>query len=145
MRIVIDTNVLVSGIVFAGAPAQLIDWARADRFELCTSSALLAELEEVLGRPKFAQRLRQADLTAEGITASLRQMATIVLPAEVPRVVPADPDDDQVLAAAATAQADLIVSGDRHLLSLGSYQGIAIVPARQALERMTQLLAGRFC
>lgn len=139
MRIVIDTNVLVSGIVFTGAPAQLLDWARADRFELCTSSILLDELQEVLGRPKFAQRLRQADLTAEGIIDSLRRMATLVLPAEVPRVVPADPDDDQVLAAAATAQADLIVSGDHHLLNLGSYQGIAIVPARQALERMARL------
>jgi putative PIN family toxin of toxin-antitoxin system len=138
MRIVIDTNVLVSGIVFAGTPALLLDEARMGRFELCTSPVLLDELGKVLGRTKFAQRLHRAELTPQGIANSLRGMATIVAPAATPRVVPNDADDDHVIAAAMTAQADLIVSGDRHLLQLRSHQRIAIVTARQALERIAQ-------
>lgn len=67
----------------------------------------------------------------------LRKIAIVVVPASVPRVVPTDADDDQVLAAALAATADLIASGDRRdLLPLGSYEGIPIVTAAQALQRL---------
>jgi predicted nucleic acid-binding protein len=67
----------------------------------------------------------------------LRKVAVVVTPTSVPRVVPTDPDDDHVLAAAVAGAADLIASGDRRdLLPLGSYAGIAIVTAREALERI---------
>ncbi len=67
----------------------------------------------------------------------MRQIAIVVAPVIVPRVVPSDPDDDHVLAAALAADADLIASGDRRdLLPLRSYEGIPIVMAREALERL---------
>ena len=98
---------------------------------------LLAELLEVLSRGKFAQRLAQAGLTPEGIVDDLRRLAIVVEPTNVQRVVPTDPDDDHVIAAAAAGQADLIASGDkRDLLPLGAFQGILIVTAREALERL---------
>ncbi len=135
MRFVIDTNLIVSGVISSGLPRQLLDAARAGEFELCTSEALLAELQRVLGRAKFFNRL--AGQTPESIIADLRLLAHVVAPISVPRVVPTDPDDDQVLAAALAGAADLIASGDqRDLLPLVSYEGIPIVTARQAWERL---------
>ena len=137
MRFVVDTNLLVSGVISAGLPRRLVDAAKAGEFELCTSEVLLAELQGVLSRGKFAARLAQAGLTPEGIVGDLRRLAVVVSPADVPHVVPTDPDDDHVLAAALAGSADLIASGDkRDLLPLGSYQGIPIVTAREAIERL---------
>lgn len=97
----------------------------------------MAELLDVISREKFAKRLAAAGLTPLGIVGEIRRMAIMAAPAEVPSVVANDADDDHVLASALAAQADLIVSGDRHLLSLGgSYQGIAIVTPAQAVQRI---------
>lgn len=136
MRIVFDTNTLVSGVISAdGPPRRLLDGARAQVFEMCSSAVLLAELLEVLSREKFAARLAQAGLTPFGIVGELRRMARMVTPDDVPRVIKNDPDDDHIVACAVTAQADFIVSGDKHLHSLGKqYKGIRIVNATQALE-----------
>ena len=135
MRLVVDTNLIVSGVISPGLPRQLLEAARAGEFELCTSETLLAELLRVLGRAKFSNRL--GGRTPEAIVADLRLLAVVTTPTSVPRVVLSDPDDDHVLAAALAGAADLIASGDRHdLLPLGSYAGIAIVTARAALERL---------
>lgn len=136
MRVVLDTNTLVSGVISSGGPPRrLLDAARTQAFEMCSSTVLLAELLDVLSRDKFAARLAQADLTPLNIVGELRRMARIVAPDNVPRVIENDPDDDHVLACAVAAQADLIVSGDKHLLSLGGqYKGIRIVSPTEALE-----------
>jgi uncharacterized protein len=99
---------------------------------------------------KVAQRLAQARLTPQGIVDDLRRIAVVVSPIDTPRVVPSDPDDDHVIvvgvtghdddhviAAAVSGQVDLIASGDkRDLLILGRFQGIDIVTAREAVERL---------
>lgn len=137
MRIVVDTNLLVSGVISTGIPRTLANAAKAGVFELCTSGVLLAELLDVLGRSKFAARLTQAGLTPQAIVDDLRALSIVVSPASVPRVVASDPDDDHVLAAAITGAADLIASGDkRDLLPLGSYLGIPIVTASEAMQRI---------
>ena len=140
MRIVIDTNLLVSGLISAGLPRQLLNAAKAGVFELCTSEVLLAELLDVMGREKFVRRLALAGLTPQSMVDDLRALAVVVSPLSVPRVVPTDADDDHVLAAALTGGADLIASGDkRDLLPLQIYQGIPIITARQAWQRIEQM------
>ncbi|MDO9468068.1 MAG: putative toxin-antitoxin system toxin component, PIN family [Thiobacillus sp.] len=138
MRVVLDTNTLVSGIISPGGPPRrLLDQARTQVFELCSSATLLAELLDVLAREKFTTRLAQAELTPQGIVADLRRLAHMAAPQDVPRVVEQDADDDHVIACAVAGKADLIVSGDRHLHSLGGqYQGIPIVTPAEAVQRI---------
>ena len=136
MRVVLDTNTLVSALLSPhGPPRRLLDDARAQVFELCSSPVLVAELLDVVSREKFAKRLAAAGLTPIGIVGEIRRLATMATPTDVPRVVADDADDDHVLACALAAQTDLIVSGDKHLLKLGGqYQGIAIVTPAQAVQ-----------
>ena len=101
MRVVLDTNTLVSGVISPGGPPRrLVDGARAQAFELCSSATLLAELLDVLSRGKFMARLARAGLTPQGIVADLHRLAHMAAPQEVPRVIPDDADDDHVLACA---------------------------------------------
>ncbi len=107
MRVVVDTNVLVSGVISAtGSPRALLNAATAHVFDLCTSEVLLAELLAVLSREKFAVRLAQAKITPQRFVDDLRKIADVVLPMSVPRVIANDADDDHVLAAALAASAD---------------------------------------
>lgn len=134
MRLVLDTNLLVSGVIAGGLPRRLLQGALSGEFELCTSEVLLNELLEVLQRPKFVSRLGAAGLTAQGVVDDLRRIAVIVAPTQTPTVVPTDPDDDHVFAAAVAGSANLVDSGyQRDLRPLDSYQGIPIVKAREAV------------
>ncbi len=136
MRVVLDTNTLVSGIISRGGPPRrLLDGVRTQAFDLYSSAILLAELLDVLGRDKFARRFEVAGLTPQGIVVDLRRLVSLVEPADVPRVIAADSDDDHVLACAFAARAELVVSGDRHLLDLGgNYRGIRIVSPAEAVS-----------
>lgn len=138
MRVVLDTNTLVSGIISpAGPPRRLLDAAREQAFEMCSSATLLAELLDVLSRQKFAARVVAAGLSPQGLVVELRRLAFMTAPVDVPRVVEHDPDDDHVLACALAGRADLIVSGDKHFRGLGGrYQGIPIVNAAQAVQQI---------
>ncbi|MEK7737774.1 MAG: putative toxin-antitoxin system toxin component, PIN family [Pseudomonadota bacterium] len=135
MRLVIDTNVVVSGLLWLGNPGRLLEAAALGQVTLYTSPALLAELATTLATPKLAQPIIRSGLTLDDLLARFVNVAIVVQPATVPRIVPNDPDDDQVLAAALTAKADLIVSGDKDLHGLGgNYNGIPIVTPAQAVQ-----------
>jgi putative PIN family toxin of toxin-antitoxin system len=138
VRLVLDTNTVVSGLFWGGAPGQLQDAARARRVELYSSPALLGELARVLRRRKFSTRMAGISASIEELIEGYGQLARLVSPAAIAPVVHADPDDDEVLACALAAKADLIVSGDSHLLNLKTYQGIPIMPAAEAVKRLPQ-------
>lgn len=104
--------------------------------QLCSSAALLEELADVLTRPSVTKHLAIISKTAHEVLADYVDAVELVEPLSVPRVVPDDPDDDQVIAAALAAHADLIVSGDSDLLSIGNHQGMPIVTAAQAAQRI---------
>lgn len=98
--------------------------------------ALLAELQGVLSREKFSKQLAQRGLTPGDVFDGYAALVAIVTPANIARTITRDPADDQVLAAALAAQADLIVSGDAHLLDLKTFHGIEIVTAAVAVGRL---------
>lgn len=134
MRIVIDTNVLVSGLLWHGPSRGLWNQVLNAQAELFTTQVLLDEFAEVIARPKFIDILERAGRTAQQLIADLRDTVEIVMPAPLPQPVSRDPDDDHVLAAAIAARAGMIVTGDQDLLVLGSYEGIAIMTPVQALD-----------
>lgn len=140
MRAVIDTNVLISGLFWHGAPHTLLTHAHDGVLDLVSSPALLAELEDVIGRAKFDLIMARSNTSREQVLASMRLLAELVVPPPLVKPVCRDPDDDAILALAAAAHVDLIVSGDDDLLTLGSYAGIPIVTPDQAIHRIA---AGR--
>lgn len=137
MRIVLDTNVVLSALLWRGTPHQLLTAIRQQRdVHLYSSTALLDELADVLTRPSATKRLAAIGKTAREVLSDYVEAVELVEPITVPRVVPTDPDDNQVIAAALTAHADLIVSGDSDLLSIASFERIPIVTAAQAVQRI---------
>jgi putative PIN family toxin of toxin-antitoxin system len=119
MRAVLDTNVVVSALIWGGKPFELLRAATEGDLLLYTSQALLVELGEVLTRGHLAPRLERRRTSIERAIALYAGLATSVTPAATPRIVPDDADDDHVIAAAVAADAHFVVSGDRHLLKLG--------------------------
>ena len=134
MRAVIDTNVLLSGLLWRGQPHALVAHVRSGTVSMLSSPALLAELADVIGRAKFDAILTKTNTSRERSLAEVRQLAEVIDPPPLPQPVCRDPDDDAVLALALAAQVDLIVSGDDDLLVLGRFEGIPIVNAAQALR-----------
>lgn len=136
MGLVLDTNTVLSGLLWGGTPGRLIDAAEAGDIALASSPALLAELQGVLSREKFAKQLARRGLTVADVFDGYAALVTIVTPAAIAPTIQRDPADDQVLAASLAAQADLIVSGDAHLLDLKRFHGIEILTATQAIARI---------
>lgn len=132
--VVPDTNILVSAFGWNGPERRVYSIARQGNIRLVLSPPLMQELERVLCYPKFA-------LSNTEIHAIMRDVGTISSTVDPPRsldVIRDDPADNRVLECAIAAEADWIISGDRHLLELGSYEGILIVTARQLLERLAR-------
>ena len=128
MRAVLDTNVLVSAVLSrGGAPDRVLRAWRDGAFQLVTSLALLEEPERVLARPRIVERLGWLPSESRMFVAALAESAIVAGASGELKVVAADPDDDRVIEAAVERDADYIVSGDRHLLDLGSYRDIPVV------------------
>ena len=133
MRAVLDPNVLIAALISPiGAPARLLEAWRAGRFELIVSALLLGELERALGYPKLRRRVSAEDAAAA--VEWLRREATMLPdPTGQPPARSIDPDDDYLIALAAAGKA-LLVSGDGHLLSLGT--SLAILSPAAFLARL---------
>jgi hypothetical protein len=136
VRAVLDTNVLVSGLLWHGPPHALIEQARAGSFIIVSSPALLGELSVVFRRRKFRTILARSRTDPERMLRALRRLVEIVDPPPLTAPASRDPDDDAVLAIAVATRADLIVSGDADLLTLRNHAGIPIVGPTAALARV---------
>lgn len=136
MRLVFDTNVLISALVFRGLPSQLLLCLETGEHQLFSSPELLAELEDTLSRPKFARTLEASGTPAQRLFDDFLALPSVIHAPALPRRISRDPDDDAVLACAVAANAHLIVSGDHDLLVLERFQGIPIEAVAQALTRL---------
>jgi putative PIN family toxin of toxin-antitoxin system len=140
IRVVIDANVFVSAILKPKSkPDKIIDLIKQGKLALALSHDILAEIRKVLLYPKIKKKLR---LTTKEIGESLIQIgqAAITTQGKVRvNVIKDDPDDNRYLECAMEAQADFIISGDRHLKDLKSFQGIKIVDPATFLEFIAEL------
>ena len=135
MRIVCDTNVLISGILYGGHPREVLERIIEGKLEGVISLAIEQEFRDVLARPKFGLTARQV----YQIVRQVRELFQIVFPEDVPgkriRAIVDDSDDNAVLECAVAAGAKHIVSGDRHLLDLKQFREIQILSPSELLQR----------
>lgn len=128
MRIVLDTNVLISSLVAGkSAPAQILARCNAGELELLVSLDTLAELRRVLGYPRIQKRLHYSAEQIDAYIDLLPQIGVMVDQVPTVRAVPDDADDDKFIALALAGNASYLVTGDDHLLSMRQYQGITIL------------------
>ncbi len=132
MRVVLDTNVIVSGLNFPGNERQVLELALRGRFELCLSAFILDEVSGVLER-KFGWTEEQS---AQAINA-LRNAASIIEPQQRPDVIPDGHPDNRILECVSSANAQYLVTGDRrHLMPLKQHHGASILNAPQFLSSL---------
>ncbi len=136
MRVVLDTNIVVSGLLWKRAPHALLQAVLRKEVDAYVTAWLLDELSDVMSRAKLAAKVKASGMSASELVTSYAQVTQFVTPAWPVEVVARDPDDDHVLACALAAQADLIVSGDLDLLELKAYEGIPIVTPVEGLQRI---------
>ena len=132
MRIVIDTNVIVSGVFFGGIPRKVLELWRGNSFELICSPDILEEYEDVLNR--LVRKTKKANnQLVEGFMRLVVQDSTVIQPRH-DRKLSRDPDDDKFVNCALSGKALYIVSGDSDLLDIKEVDGIDIVTAREFVE-----------
>lgn len=138
MRLVLDTNTALSGLIWRGPAVMLIDAARDGRILLFSSVPLLAELQGVLARHKFAGVIAMRGVSVSDLLDGYAAMVEIVRPVRLASRILRDPDDDIVLTTALAASVDAIVSGDKDLTDLGCFRNIPIITAAHALSVLTR-------
>jgi putative PIN family toxin of toxin-antitoxin system len=131
-RIVLDTNVLISAILFGGKPRKVLDLVISGSVDCTLSIAILDELRDVLQRPKFGF---PADVCLH-ITEELHGICDIISPSVRVDAIRSDPDDNRILECAVEAHAHYIVSGDPHLLDLGTFERIRILNPADYLKEL---------
>jgi len=133
LRVILDTNVLLSGIFFGGVPERILAAWQRDRLDLVLSLPILAEYHDA--GAVLAARYSAIATPLDAVLTLLTQTALLVDAPELPERVSADAADDKFLACALAAQVPLIISGDQHLLRVSGWRGITIVTPRHFVDR----------
>jgi putative PIN family toxin of toxin-antitoxin system len=130
-KLVLDSNVWISALVFGGKPREILESAIRGLIEVAISDDILEEIKGVLEGKKF----RYPAKTVCALITEVENLADLVVPVKKIEVVPEDPEDDRVLECAVESGADIIVSGDSHLLELQSFGRIKIMSPDGFLRR----------
>ena len=123
VKVVLDTNVVLSAILFGGKPRQILEAALGGTIRICISGPTIGELEKVLQRPKFGFSSQMVQTIISEITA----IAEWIEPQEHRGLVKDDPEDNMFLDCAIEGKVDYLISGDHHLLSIGKCEGVQLI------------------
>lgn len=130
MRVILDTNVILSAIFFGGVPGHILNAYRDEKITLVLSPEILEEYRETAAR--LAEKF---DVEYEALLEWIAVHSEMEQSLQLPAPVCADPDDDKFIACALASKAKIICSGDRHLLDVNGYQGIEIIKPRAFTEK----------
>ncbi|MCG2693261.1 putative toxin-antitoxin system toxin component, PIN family [Candidatus Parcubacteria bacterium] len=134
MKLVIDTNVIVSGFLWKGIPSRILDLIKANSWQLCLTPKLLEETERVLHYERLLIPLFLSGKSTNEIIGSLEQTGVVLPDCRGLKIIKEDPTDNIILGAGLSHNVDYIISGDKHLLKLKSFQDVLIVSPRQFLN-----------
>jgi putative PIN family toxin of toxin-antitoxin system len=135
MRVVLDTNVILSAFLWGGTPGKLFDLALDGSISLISSTPLLTELNRVLLYPRVLERLACIDKKPLDVLSQYESFVELVKPAIFPAIIiTSDPPDDVVLQTAVGGNARYIVSGNKHLLHVGEFNSIRIITPAQFIS-----------
>jgi uncharacterized protein len=135
MKVVLDTNIFVSGWLWGGRPDRVLKLAEVHLITVCASEELLDELQSTLSQDKFISKIQALRMNLNSLMSGTRELVEVypISTIDVPEL--RDANDNMILATAIAAGADAIVTGDLDLLVLQEYEGIPIVTAKEFLER----------
>ena len=136
LRIVLNTNIALVGLLWRGKPYELLGLALAGKVQCFATEPLITELTRLLGYTRFAKRIESLDTSIAPLVADYRSLVEVAPAADITPTIIADPDDDNVLACAIAAGTDLVVSSDAHLLNLKQYHGIDLLTPTRAHSRI---------
>ena len=130
MKVVLDTNVFVSGVFFTGPPHKILEAWRDGKIHLLLSPEILEEYQRVMRE----LAVQFPEIKIEGLMGFVIVHSEIILPSLLPPVIQGDPSDDKFLECAVAGEATCIVTGDKHLLRLLKFRGIPILKPREFVE-----------
>ena len=138
MKVVIDSNVFISGIFFGGAPRKVLDLIEEKKITSCFTLQTFEELKHLLYHEKFDKPRKLLSLPFPHFLHKLKTSSLFFtqLFLEPPLIIKEDPADNYILACAIAAQASFIISGDKHLLKLKKFRGIPILSPKEFLKQI---------
>ena len=131
LKVVMDTNVFVSGVFFGGPPYQILKAWQSGEFELVVSQEILEEYKRV--GEILAEDRPNIDLSP--ILNLVIEHAKVYKPVKLKEAVCEDPDDDKFFACALASGSSVIISGDKHLLKVSGYEGIEVLKPREFINK----------
>jgi len=134
MKIVPDSNTIISGFLFRGNESKLFELTETGKITVFVSEEILEEVMRVIGRSKFGLTVQEREETM----SRLLNLSTVIKPTKKIQVVKEDPTDNKFIECAAEAKAQYIVSGDKHLLKIHTYRNIKIVKTKELLTLLRQ-------
>ncbi|MDE2231540.1 MAG: putative toxin-antitoxin system toxin component, PIN family [Candidatus Omnitrophica bacterium] len=135
LKVVVDTNQFVSALISKRSQsARLLELWKNQHFILVTSPEIIAEIKEVLEYPHIRQKYKLSKVEIVSLLVLIEHEAVVLPSLPAVHIIKDGPDDNKFLACALAAQAEYIVSGDRHLLNLGSYGPVSIVTVKDFLH-----------